>query len=714
MESSTVPLLQQAFPCWASHSMLADNLSMVHHIPQYAGDLPYMASSTTSFLSNIYAGEEANYYISKQLAGLRQARGIEGEAAEEDQLEGGEEEVAAATETAVCNGRGNCGLGYASSPAAAEAALPLPLAAPCGSLQVPLSSHFSINNGLFSSCMRPCLPSDENHITSALPIRAADASLPHMHSHELKYTCSPSFSTHCYSTLSGNSRSCPRSPPSPAATSAFSTSITSPQENIVHLPYIINNSIYLDPILCLENSFSPLAPNVMIQPHPAADPPPAATCPPPDFHVPSFSSSLCVPEMIGAAGHQQLAQYTENLLASHRNPVDNTLAQLSSHSCAPYKRYKASFPCATSIGLSSLPPSLNTSDLLALKEPISTANFLHYSTPKAISPPPQGHHERNQINASKGTIHGQLNVIAEGKWGNTGVHLGTPRADYSSLNMFPTLETDPCQQPLVAHNNEQTRLVVNSSRLYDQKEDHHALFNQSFSQEFPTPFQERAVADTTAICVEQTGATLGIVPQALHESERASSSGSTKLCGSNGGDQDGIGDGQHSYGIMNYASSSPNAGSPVDIYPISASNQCNEAENNRLSAKPGEKSNAKLQRNKVSVHPQGVAARRRRHRISNKFKILQTLVPGGTKMDTASMLDEAIEYIKYLRHQIWLHQLLEVSQMINSGEGDRPINSSHSQLPPPAPTCTNSTIDFPAATIPPCSNSFFWPNAFNI
>jgi hypothetical protein len=34
-----------------------------------------------------------------------------------------------------------------------------------------------------------------------------------------------------------------------------------------------------------------------------------------------------------------------------------------------------------------------------------------------------------------------------------------------------------------------------------------------------------------------------------------------------------------------------------------------------------------------------------RERISECIRILQWLVPGGTKMDTASMLDEAIHYV---------------------------------------------------------------------
>ncbi|TKY71244.1 Transcription factor bHLH85 [Spatholobus suberectus] len=55
-----------------------------------------------------------------------------------------------------------------------------------------------------------------------------------------------------------------------------------------------------------------------------------------------------------------------------------------------------------------------------------------------------------------------------------------------------------------------------------------------------------------------------------------------------------------------------------------------------------------------AADPQSAYARRRRERINERLIILQNLVPNGTKVDISTMLEEAVQYVKFLQLQIKL------------------------------------------------------------
>ncbi|KAG0471514.1 hypothetical protein HPP92_016060 [Vanilla planifolia] len=75
----------------------------------------------------------------------------------------------------------------------------------------------------------------------------------------------------------------------------------------------------------------------------------------------------------------------------------------------------------------------------------------------------------------------------------------------------------------------------------------------------------------------------------------------------------------------------------------SVEGDCNSAD--------GKKAARRSHRNRAA-ESHSLSERRRRDRINEKMRALQDLIPNCSKLDKAAMLDEAIEYMKFLQQQV--------------------------------------------------------------
>ncbi|KAF5739469.1 transcription factor bHLH84 [Tripterygium wilfordii] len=86
-----------------------------------------------------------------------------------------------------------------------------------------------------------------------------------------------------------------------------------------------------------------------------------------------------------------------------------------------------------------------------------------------------------------------------------------------------------------------------------------------------------------------------------------------------------------------------------------ASQESNERMNSEAKESKAVISSGKKRATRGSAtDPQSLYARKRRERINERLRILQNLVPNGTKVDISTMLEEAVLYVKFLQLQIKL------------------------------------------------------------
>ncbi|CAN1269949.1 Transcription factor PIF1 [Linum perenne] len=176
----------------------------------------------------------------------------------------------------------------------------------------------------------------------------------------------------------------------------------------------------------------------------------------------------------------------------------------------------------------------------------------------------------------------------------------------------------------------------------------------------PEPSNSKSVVKESTV-VDSTG-----TPAMLRQSSRVSESAATTAVGSSCENVHGAGDGasgatKTSKDVVTCevtVSSSP-GGSSSSAVPTSTQNPATEDRKRKgideeaecHSEKKQARGSTSTKRSRAAeVH--NLSERRRRDRINEKMKALQELIPRCNKSDKASMLDEAIEYLKSLQLQV--------------------------------------------------------------
>ncbi|KAF5742070.1 hypothetical protein HS088_TW09G00109 [Tripterygium wilfordii] len=102
----------------------------------------------------------------------------------------------------------------------------------------------------------------------------------------------------------------------------------------------------------------------------------------------------------------------------------------------------------------------------------------------------------------------------------------------------------------------------------------------------------------------------------------------------------------HNYGVPGAVMNQSQAPNPTPAQPTGGQ------ASGSTGGQPGQPRQRVRARRGQATDPHSIAERLRRERIAERMKALQELVPNGNKTDKASMLDEIIDYVKFLQLQV--------------------------------------------------------------